>query len=61
MHRCGTSYMASSLGKMGLNLPNSMGPPSKDNLMGHFEPLDIVEINDEILEMKVQIGSTLSS
>ena len=37
-----------------------MGPPSKDNPMGHFEP-DIVEINDEILRNESSDWKTSSS
>lgn len=50
MHRSGTSCVAKALHEGGLYLgPELMDQTSADNLEGHWEALEAVRINDEIL------------
>lgn len=50
MHRSGTSLVANALSRFDMYLGNNlMNGPSIDNLEGHGETWEAVEINDEIL------------
>ena len=61
MHRCGTSYLSRALNMCGLDL----GPvsdfydtelqPKFGNPKGHWENLNIIRLNDQILKLNVQI------
>ena len=50
MHRSGTSAVARVLGLLGAKLPEHVGGPAEDNETGFWEPLSIVEFDDELLE-----------
>ena len=48
MHRSGTSAMARMLSLAGASLPERLMPPGPANPEGHWEPLDVTILNDEI-------------
>jgi hypothetical protein len=48
MHRSGTSAMARVLSLAGAALPTRLMPPGPANSEGHWEPLDVAALNDEI-------------
>lgn len=50
MHRSGTSFIAKALNDMGVNMGSRLLPANKWNPQGHFENLDFVELNTDILE-----------
>lgn len=50
MHRSGTSAMAGALGSAGLELPSRLVGSHDSNRKGHFEPADIVPLNDAFFE-----------
>jgi hypothetical protein len=49
MHRSGTSCLAHLLNLLGAKLPERLVGPGYGNLLGHWEPARLMEINDEIL------------
>ena len=49
MHRSGTSAMTGTLSLMGSALPHRLVPAGVGNERGHWEPLDAVLLNDEIV------------
>jgi hypothetical protein len=51
MHRSGTSMVARILSECGVYLgePDELLPPAEDNLAGHFEHKEFVQLNDEVL------------
>jgi len=49
MHRSGTSLVASMLQAMGVNMGARLMGPGEHNPKGHFEDMDFVELNEEIL------------
>jgi GT2 family glycosyltransferase len=49
MHRSGTSALAHVVGLLGAKLPRTSGGPAEDNVTGFWEPLTIVELNEEML------------
>ena len=50
MHRSGTSAITKFISECGFELPfEPMQAHEKDNPLGYFEPLEIVEINNKIL------------
>jgi hypothetical protein len=48
MHRSGTSLLASLLHGVGAALPTDVIGPGRGNLLGHWEPRNLVEINDDV-------------
>ncbi len=50
MHRSGTSAMARVLALAGAQLPAKLMLPGDGNTIGHWEPLDIQEFNDKVLD-----------
>ena len=49
MHRSGTSAVTRVLSMLGAALPRRLMPAAVANPVGHFEPMDIVNLHDEIL------------
>src|SRR5262245_1322694 len=49
MHRSGTSLFAGVLGLLGAGLPKNLLPANSWNPKGYFEPLDIVNLHEEML------------
>ena len=49
MHRSGTSALTRVLNILGYSLPRNVLPANPTNETGHWEPKDIVHLNDEIL------------
>lgn len=49
MHRSGTSLLAHLLACLGAYLPEKHLGPGDGNLLGHWEPLRLVRLNDRIL------------
>ncbi len=49
MHRCGTSAVAGALVRLGVDM-GLVGPPQPDNPKGHWEDLQAVAINEELLK-----------
>ena len=51
MHRSGTSMVARILSECGVYLGESdeLLPPAKDNVAGHFEHQEFVQLNDDVL------------
>ena len=49
MHRSGTSAMTRALSLAGAKLPAMPLPPGPDNVDGHWEPLEVVTLNEKIL------------
>lgn len=50
MHRSGTSAMARMLSLAGATLPHQIIDPGPDNPLGFWEPAEMVQLNDAILE-----------
>lgn len=50
MGRSATSLIAESLHKNGVHMGERLMPGGKGNPQGHYEDLDFVELNDEILK-----------
>jgi len=50
MHRCGTSMVTRVFSELGAGLGNNLMPPAKDNPAGFWEPVDIVNVHDELLD-----------
>lgn len=50
MHRSFTSLIANCLSKYGINMGNRMMGPGRGNEKGHFENIDIVNLNDKLLK-----------
>lgn len=55
MHRSGTSAVTRILNLLGCALPEKLIGPGDGNILGHWEALDAVELNDQIL---ASAGST---
>ncbi|WP_157775115.1 hypothetical protein [Hartmannibacter diazotrophicus] len=49
MHRSGTSALTRVLNLAGAALPEALLPGAAGNVVGHWEPADVVALNDEIL------------
>ena len=49
MHRSGTSALARVVDLLGATLPEPLVPPSLGNELGHWEPAEVVEMNDRAL------------
>lgn len=49
MHRSGTSGMAGTLARLGVDLPRTLLPPNDTNPKGHWEPAELVSLHDELL------------
>jgi hypothetical protein len=49
VHRSGTSCLAHLLSVLGAKLPAEVVPPSPSNPFGHWEPVRLLETNEEIL------------
>jgi hypothetical protein len=47
MHRSGTSLLAYLLHRLGASLPADIIGPGRGNILGHWEPKNLVEINDD--------------
>lgn len=60
MHRSGTSAAAGALRAAGLEVPDDsyLKPLARDELKGFFEPLELVELNEELL---VRLGGDWSA
>ena len=54
MHRSGTSALARVLSLMGAALPKNLMGPGPGNETGHWEPAQIVQLHDHLLE---ELGS----
>src|SRR5437870_5378082 len=50
MHRSGTSAVARVLSLLGADLPRELAEPQPDNAKGYWEPLEIVQLHDQLLE-----------
>jgi hypothetical protein len=50
MHRSGTSAMTKTLALLGAKLPKRLMPATESNPAGHWEPQDVANLNDEILQ-----------
>lgn len=57
MHRSGTSALTRVLSLLGAALPKNLMPASAANEAGHWEPIRIAELHDEIL---ASVGSNWS-
>ena len=57
MHRSGTSYLTGTFNLLGLELSNSIWPPTPDNPKGFFEPQDIVQYHDQLLKCELRAKS----
>jgi hypothetical protein len=51
MHRSGTSYLANTLHHLGAELPRLLMPPAADNPKGFYEPVEIAEYQQGLLEL----------
>ena len=49
-HRSGTSALAGALAKLGWRLPKTLIGAGRGNLLGHFEPKHVIDMNDRILD-----------
>jgi hypothetical protein len=49
MHRSGTSALSRGLLTMGVNLGSNLNPPNETNPSGHWEDLNILEFNENLL------------
>ena len=49
MHRSGTSALARVFNLLGADLPEPLVPPSLGNELGHWEPAEVVAMNDRAL------------
>jgi hypothetical protein len=49
MHRSGTSAVAGSLHRLGVDFGPRLMPPTPDNVRGYFEHIDIVNLHDRLL------------
>jgi predicted O-methyltransferase YrrM len=49
VHRSGTSSLAHLLNMLGAKLPEKVMAPAHSNPLGHWEPVRLMEINEEIL------------
>ena len=49
MHRSGTSALAGTLQRLGLDLGDGLMPANAENERGFFEHLEIVDIHDRLL------------
>ena len=49
MHRSGTSALTRVLNLLGAALPKNLMPPGPGNELGHWEPIRVAELHDEIL------------
>ena len=49
MHRSGTSALARTLSLLGAALPRDLVDPNEGNPRGHWEPRDMVDLNDRML------------
>src|ERR1700722_18178452 len=49
VHRSGTSSLAHLLNVLGATLPEEVMGPACGNPLGHWEPMRLMEINEEIL------------
>lgn len=49
MHRSGTSGMAGTLARLGVDLPRTLLPANESNPKGHWEPAELVTLHDELL------------
>lgn len=55
MHRSGTSFLAYLLHRLGASLPADVIGPGHGNTLGHWEPKNLVEINDDVFSaLKLQ-------
>ena len=59
MHRSGTSALARVLSLLGAALPETVSPPALGNELGHWEPMKIVLLHNEILASWGSKWSTL--
>ena len=50
MHRSGTSVLTRLFSLLGCDLPRHLIDPTPDNELGHWEPANIVKLDDQILE-----------
>ena len=50
-HRSGTSALTGLLGKLGVDVPKDLMPPTVENPHGYWEPLGIVKENDQLLSI----------
>jgi hypothetical protein len=58
MHRSGTSALTRVLSLLGAALPQNIMPPGPGNDSGHWEPVRVVELHDDILS---RVGSAWSA
>jgi hypothetical protein len=49
LHRTGTSALSRLLNVLGAELPEQLVGPERDNPLGHWEPLRLVKLDDEML------------
>ena len=49
MHRSGTSALARTISLLGARLPSDLVGPNEGNPHGHWEPQEIVNLNDKML------------
>lgn len=49
MHRSGTSAFTRVLNLLGASLPTQLLPITADNVTGHWEPMEVVGIHDQVL------------
>jgi hypothetical protein len=50
MHRSGTSALTRVLNLLGAALPHNLMPPGPGNELGHWEPIRVAALHDEILD-----------
>lgn len=50
MHRCGTSFMASWLQTLGVNIGEDLAGATPSNKLGHFEDIEILEFHESLLK-----------
>ena len=50
MHRCGTSMITRVFSELGADPGNNLMPPAEDNPEGFWEPVDLVDVHDELLD-----------
>lgn len=50
MHRSGTSAVTRVLNLLGAALPNRLVPPGPGNVLGHWEPVELVALHETMLE-----------
>ena len=48
-HRSGTSAFTRVLNLLGADLPTRLWPPGHDNVLGFWEPADVIDIHNELL------------